>query len=185
VQEAGANPGDAAAGTTPDNHAPATRTRRALAGGLSAADINDPYIQEIAKFSVAEMDKGSNALYHRTIVRLIEARKQVVAGVLVHLTYELGYSDCRKGSDSDPEQCKLTEESVRLKNILRLNLIITKFTWSLGKGNLRSESVGQALVEGAHCDQLHLCPVSKEEQEGISIHLLIFPVIFIVSVVDV
>lgn len=114
IQDAGANPGEVAG--NPSNHAPAaTRTRRGtLLGTAADADINDPYIQEIAKFSVAEMDKGSNALFHRTIVRLIEAKTQIIAGKMVHLTYELGYSDCRKGPEHDPEQCKLKEESVRL-----------------------------------------------------------------------
>jgi Cystatin domain len=93
-----------------------------LIGGPVVADINDPYIQEIAKFSVAEMDKGSNALYHRTIVRLIEAKKQIVSGSLVHLTYELGYSDCRKGSYSAPEQRKLKEDSVRFQKIFCIEI---------------------------------------------------------------
>jgi len=110
-------------------------------GGVAPADVNDPYIQEIAKFSVAELDKGTNALYQRTIVRLIEAKKQVVAGYLVHLTYELGYSDCRKGSTNAPEECKVKDDSVSFINPLVYcrNISILFFT---GKGNLRSESLG-------------------------------------------
>jgi Cystatin domain len=168
IQDAGGNPGESSG--SPSNHAPATRTRRGtLTGAPATADINDPYIQEIAKFSVAEMDKGSNALYHRTIVRLIEAKKQVVAGSLVHLTYELGYSDCRKGSQHDPELCKLKEGSVRLQSSFELTFI--KMYFVIGKGNLRSESLGQALAEGTLRNQLHLRPVSKENQEGISLRL--------------
>ena len=37
---------------------------------------------------------------------------QVVAGTLVRLTLELGYTTCRKGEDSDISNCQLKEDSV-------------------------------------------------------------------------
>ena len=39
---------------------------------------------------------------------------QVVAGTLVHLTLEVGYTTCRKGEDSDISNCQLKEDSVML-----------------------------------------------------------------------
>ena len=37
---------------------------------------------------------------------------QVVAGTLVSLTLELGYTTCRKGEDGDISNCQLKEDSV-------------------------------------------------------------------------
>jgi hypothetical protein len=39
---------------------------------------------------------------------------QVVAGTLVRLTMELGYTACRKGEDGDISNCQLKEDSVML-----------------------------------------------------------------------
>lgn len=36
----------------------------------------------------------------------------MVAGVLTHLTLELGYSACRKGHDADIDGCQLKNDSV-------------------------------------------------------------------------
>jgi hypothetical protein len=38
----------------------------------------------------------------------------VVAGVLIHLTLELGYSSCRKGHDADIDACQLKNDSVMM-----------------------------------------------------------------------
>jgi hypothetical protein len=38
--------------------------------------------------------------------------QQVVAGTLVRLTLELGYTSCRKGEDGDISNCQLKEDSV-------------------------------------------------------------------------
>jgi hypothetical protein len=48
-----------------------------LTGAPIQADINDPYIQEIANTALAEVDGRSNALYRQKVVRIVEARKQV------------------------------------------------------------------------------------------------------------
>jgi len=42
---------------------------------------------------------------------------QVVTGVLVRLTLELGYSTCRKGQDIDIATCQLKEDSVMMMMI--------------------------------------------------------------------
>jgi hypothetical protein len=48
-----------------------------LLGGITQADVSDPYIQEIANAASAEVDGISNALYRQKVVRIVEARKQV------------------------------------------------------------------------------------------------------------
>ncbi|PNF32289.1 hypothetical protein B7P43_G16846, partial [Cryptotermes secundus] len=82
-----------------------------LVGAPTEADVSDPYIQDIASTALAEVDRRSNALYKQKVVRIVEAEKQVVAGVLVRLTLELGSSTCRKGHDTDIATCQLKNDS--------------------------------------------------------------------------
>jgi hypothetical protein len=59
---------------------PASRVRRhtdVLVGAPTQANLNDPYIQEIASAALAEIDRQSNALYRQKVVRIVEAQKQV------------------------------------------------------------------------------------------------------------
>jgi len=53
------------------------RRASSLTGAPVQADINDPYIQEIANAALAEVDGRSNALYRQKVVRIVEAKKQV------------------------------------------------------------------------------------------------------------
>jgi hypothetical protein len=46
-------------------------------GGITQADVNDPYIQEIASSALAEIDGRSNALYRQKVLRIVEAQQQV------------------------------------------------------------------------------------------------------------
>jgi hypothetical protein len=59
---------------------PTSRVRRqpdALVGAPTQADVNDPYIQEIASAALAEVDRRSNAIYRQKVVRIVNAQKQV------------------------------------------------------------------------------------------------------------
>ena len=48
-----------------------------VVGAPYQADVNDPYIQEIASSALAEIDGRSNAVYKQKVLRIAEARKQV------------------------------------------------------------------------------------------------------------
>jgi len=48
-----------------------------LPGGITQADVNDSYIQEIASSALAEIDGRSNALYRQKVLRILDARQQV------------------------------------------------------------------------------------------------------------
>jgi hypothetical protein len=67
------------------------RSANALAGAPSPADVNDPYIQEIASTALAEIDGRSNALYRQKVVRIVEAQKQVhfVLSCIVAVVYSV------------------------------------------------------------------------------------------------
>ncbi|XP_021923638.1 uncharacterized protein LOC110831681 isoform X2 [Zootermopsis nevadensis] len=100
--------------TAAASESPSGRARRhadVLVGAPAQADLDDPYIHDMAKTALEEVDRRSNALYRQKIVRIVEAQKQMVAGVLTHLTLELGYSACRKGHDADIDGCQLKNDS--------------------------------------------------------------------------
>ena len=68
-------------------------------GGLKdVEDVFDPYIQDMAEYSRGEIDKMTNTVYAQKVVRVLEARKQVVSGVLVHMKLELVRTTCTKTS---------------------------------------------------------------------------------------
>jgi hypothetical protein len=48
-----------------------------LVGAPAQANLDDPYIQEMARTALAEVDRRSNALYRQKVVRIVEAQKQV------------------------------------------------------------------------------------------------------------
>lgn len=48
-----------------------------LVGAPTQANLDDPYIQEMADAALAEVDRRSNALYRQKIVRIVAAQKQV------------------------------------------------------------------------------------------------------------
>ncbi|KAJ9595094.1 hypothetical protein L9F63_013620, partial [Diploptera punctata] len=74
-----------------------TRKRREIVrGGVFTADLDDPYIMEMANFGVSELDRGSNSLYRQCITRIMKASKQVVAGYNIYLTVEVQQSSHRK-----------------------------------------------------------------------------------------
>jgi hypothetical protein len=53
------------------------RRANLVPGAPYPADVNDPYIQEIANAALAEIEGRSNALYRQKVVRIVEAQKQV------------------------------------------------------------------------------------------------------------
>jgi hypothetical protein len=46
-------------------------------GSPAQANLDDPYIQEVARSALAEVDRRSNAAYRQKIVRIVNAQKQV------------------------------------------------------------------------------------------------------------
>ena len=80
-----------------------------LVGGLQPVNVDDTYVKELAAFALSEMDKGTESTYQRKVVRITEAKKQVVSGILMYLKLELGLTSCVKGQ-SNANDCALTSE---------------------------------------------------------------------------
>lgn len=72
-------------------------------------DVDDSYVKELAAFALSEMDRETESAYQRKVIRITEARKQLVAGTLMHLKLELGLTSCVKGQ-MDAKNCMLSNE---------------------------------------------------------------------------
>ncbi|CAO2842434.1 unnamed protein product [Amaranthus hypochondriacus] len=63
----------------------ASRKRDAVVGGYrSIKDLNDPYVQDVAKFAVTEHNKEGKD--HLELVKIVKGESQVVAGTNYRLT---------------------------------------------------------------------------------------------------
>lgn len=81
--------------------------KRRLLGASSPVDVSDPYVQEVAGSSLAELNRRSNSLYRRELIRILSAEVQVVAGRLIHLKMEIGHSTCKKETENDSGDCSV------------------------------------------------------------------------------
>nr|ATU82400.1 venom cystatin [Lethocerus distinctifemur] len=83
------------------------RNKRDVArlGGISEADPNSPYMQELAKFAVSQFATTNNADYR--YFKVLRATSQVVSGMKVTIEMAMGKSDCSK-SNSGCRVCSVT-----------------------------------------------------------------------------
>ncbi|XP_037786056.1 uncharacterized protein LOC119581949 isoform X1 [Penaeus monodon] len=78
-------------------------------GGLSLVDVNDSGVQENAKFAISSVDSLSDDPFARN-VEVLEAHKQVVAGLNWHLKLKVYWTTCKKGEQVDIDACEKDTE---------------------------------------------------------------------------
>ncbi|CAG2056697.1 unnamed protein product [Timema podura] len=87
------------------------RTKRELlVGGASPASVSDSGVQRAASTALAHLNRVSNSLYSHTLITLVNATKQVVAGLKYSLVLEVGESTCAK-NEANASTCPLREGS--------------------------------------------------------------------------
>ncbi|XP_070275911.1 cystatin-C-like [Myotis yumanensis] len=74
----------------------ATAGRPRLVGGLAEADVNEEGVQQALNFALSEYNKASNDAFHSRAMRVVRARKQLVAGLNYFLDVEIGRTTCTK-----------------------------------------------------------------------------------------
>lgn len=79
-----------------------------LPGGTQTVDVNDPEIQEAADQGLKKLSEQYEGTHEPIITKIVEATKQVVAGLLYKIKVTVGPSTCAKGVK---ENCKLQEGS--------------------------------------------------------------------------
>ncbi|XP_049786847.1 T-kininogen 2 isoform X2 [Schistocerca cancellata] len=89
----------------------ARRRRQTIPGGLADADVNEEGVKKAADFALTKIDKTSNSAYRQTLVQILSAKKQIVAGSLYHLKLEIGESNCSNANSGATSECTLRENS--------------------------------------------------------------------------
>ncbi|NXG45437.1 CYT protein, partial [Psilopogon haemacephalus] len=69
---------------------------------------NDEGLQQALEFAMEEYNKASNDLYSSRVVRIISAKKQVVAGINYIMEVEIARTTCEKPA-ADPQNCALPD----------------------------------------------------------------------------
>ncbi|XP_054443395.1 cystatin-C-like [Pteronotus mesoamericanus] len=76
--------------------ASASPNKPLMPGGLAEADVNEEGVQQALNFALSEYNKESNDAFHSRAMRVMRARKQVVAGLNYFLDVEVGRTTCTK-----------------------------------------------------------------------------------------
>ncbi|XP_028844006.1 cystatin-like [Denticeps clupeoides] len=84
-----------------------------MVGGPMDVDINDQSAQNALKFAVAQHNKGSNDVFVSAVQNVIEARKQVVAGIKYIFEVQMARTQCKKGGVE--ELCEFHEDPALAK----------------------------------------------------------------------
>lgn len=74
------------------------RRKRALLGAPSTISVDDPKVKEISVFSLAQVDQESEDPRLRRVEEVMEASRQVVAGLLWSLKLRVSYTQCTKNN---------------------------------------------------------------------------------------
>ncbi|XP_025732762.1 cystatin-C [Callorhinus ursinus] len=98
-------------GTSPRN------AKSTLVGGALDADVNEEGVQQALNFALSEYNKASNDAYHSRAMRVVRARKQVVAGMKYFLEVEIGRTRCTK-SQPNLDSCPFHDQPHLMRKTL-------------------------------------------------------------------
>ena len=89
-----------------------------MAGGWSTVPNHDEQVQEVSKYASDVISDRSNSFYHKKLIHVHEATRQVVAGLKYNLTLDLGTTICRKNEvvAETQDRCSLKEDNVSTVN---------------------------------------------------------------------
>ncbi|XP_073445640.1 cystatin-2-like [Dendrobates tinctorius] len=65
-------------------------------GGREKADVDSPSVKQALNFALNDYNKASNDLYQARVVKISNAEKQVVSGVMFYFDVDVGRTQCRK-----------------------------------------------------------------------------------------
>nr|BAF94154.1 cathepsin F-like cysteine protease [Plautia stali] len=86
------------------------RARRALVGGMRPLDLETENFDNIKNFINSELNKDSNSLYHKAVVKVISGSLQVASGKNFKLFVEVADTSCLKNEDRNNKDCPFQEE---------------------------------------------------------------------------
>ncbi|KAG8201784.1 hypothetical protein JTE90_027268 [Oedothorax gibbosus] len=80
-------------------------------GGWKKASVDDADVKNAAQLATKQLSRRTNSLYHSKLITIVEAEKQIVAGVNYKITLGIGYTVCKKSQTKyeDVDDCDLQE----------------------------------------------------------------------------
>ncbi|XP_026556773.1 cystatin-2 [Pseudonaja textilis] len=98
-----------------------------LLGGRENASPEEPGVQAALQFAMNEYNRGSNDMYASRVSEVVEAQKQIVAGVKYFFTVRIGRTVCRKGA-SDLENCAF-HDTPKLAQTMTCTFEVYRIPW--------------------------------------------------------
>lgn len=91
----------------------------AIPGGVTPADVAEEPVRRALDYAVTEMNVRSNSFSKLVVTRVVDARKQVVAGIKFTFTFEGGLSAAcpNDGQLATAEECPVEEQAKRIYNV--------------------------------------------------------------------
>nr|XP_008177946.2 cystatin-like [Chrysemys picta bellii] len=100
-----------------------------IAGGLHNVSVSDPEVQKAAHAAEQTYNQRSKSPYCSKGLQVLSAQRQVVSGIVIHLTMELVETLCRKKQDGVVELKKCLLPSPSQQKKVRCNFQIWSQTW--------------------------------------------------------
>ncbi|NWH43100.1 CYT protein, partial [Fregata magnificens] len=88
---------------------------------------NDEGLQRALQFAMAEYNKASNDMYSSRVVRIISAKRQVVAGIKYIMKVEIGRTTCPKPA-TDLQSCAFHDAPQMAKHTI-CNFTVYTVPW--------------------------------------------------------
>ncbi|NXH13289.1 CYT protein, partial [Bucco capensis] len=103
--------------------------RPALLGGPQDIDNadNDEGLQRALRFAMEEYNKASNDMYSSRVVRVISAKRQIVAGLKYVMKVEIARTTCPKPA-ADLQSCALNEAPQMAQHTI-CNFVVLSVPW--------------------------------------------------------
>ncbi|KAM9297591.1 cystatin-C [Morus bassanus] len=88
---------------------------------------NDEGLQRALQFAMAEYNKASNDMYSSRVVRVVSAKRQIVAGIKYIIKAEIGRTTCPKPA-TDLQSCAFHDEPQMAKHTV-CNFVVYTVPW--------------------------------------------------------
>ncbi|NWT38638.1 CYT protein, partial [Chroicocephalus maculipennis] len=88
---------------------------------------NDEGLQRALEFAMAEYNRASNDMYSSRVVRIISAKRQIVAGIKYTIEVEVGRTTCPKPAN-DLQSCAFHDAPQMAKHTI-CNFVVYTVPW--------------------------------------------------------
>jgi len=104
-----------------------------MLGGRNDADVGCEMVNNATQFAVQKMNAGSNGFYQVKLAQVTAATKQLVAGVVFRVTFDVQVRGCNISTVQINKYCKMFEARIlkKLKCFADIGYLAVKDAWFL------------------------------------------------------